>query len=237
MKNFLIIILILISFSFSDPYAIKRISDNDFRYEFYTTSKKIKPEANKMYYWFKGGLIHCAQSGVAGDLLNDKFTKMYHSNQLAEQGEFRNGLKIGLWKTWHPNGIVKTSVYWRNGLKTGIFYSYDENGAMIEHGNYKRDIKHGKWVNFEKKETLTYREGHIFFKKIKLSKEEKAKLKREEKAKKKLEKEVGKENKKGFFKRLFSKKEDKKETIQTKESKEGFFKRLFGKKQSNLNNG
>ena len=80
--------------SFDNPYSIKRITDKDFRYEFYTFNKKLNPESNKFYYCFKGGLIHCTESGVSGELLNGNFIKMFHNNQLAEQGSFKYGLKI-----------------------------------------------------------------------------------------------------------------------------------------------
>jgi hypothetical protein len=165
--------------SFSDPYTIKRISDKDFRYEFYTTDKRIKPEKNKIYHWFKGGLIHEAQGGIAGDLLNDKFIKMYHSNQLAEQGKYRNGLRVGLWKTWHANGLVATTQTWINGLRSGRHFRYDDSGNLIENGDYTADKKTGKWINTEKKDTITYKNGVIIIKNQPLPKSEKYKLKQE----------------------------------------------------------
>ena len=173
-----------------------------------------------MYYWFKGGLIHHAQSGIAGELLNDKFVKMYHSNQLAEQGYFKKGLKIGLWKTWYNNGILETTQKWSDGAKSGDFYHFGEDGTILEKGKYKNNKKNGPWIDFVKKDTIVYKNGVVFTKEIKLSKEEKAKLK-EEKAKLKEEKQKAKtvknklpkdskpDGKKSFFKRLISKKDSK----------------------------
>ncbi len=237
MKKISILILILISFSFSDPYTLKRISDSDFRYEFYTTDKKIKPKSTKTYYWFKGGLIHSAQAGVAGELLNGKFTKMFHSNQLAEQGEFRNGLKIGLWRTWHANGIVETTQYWNGGLRTGLSYRYDKNGEVIEKGSFKANKKHGTWIDSIKKDTVIFKNGTIVSKKLKVSKEDKAKLKEErQKAKKskRAEKEAEK-NKKLTKKSNNIDPQIKKELVESdsaKSEKRSFFKRIFGKKQT-----
>lgn len=219
--------LLLLSFSlisFSDPYSIKRISDKDFRYEFYTTDKKIKTKSDKIYYWFKGGLIHNAQAGIAGELLNEKFTKMYHSNQLAEQGYFKNGLKNGLWKTWHKNGMIETTQKWSNGVRTGKFYHFNEDGLTIQKGKYKRGNKHDVWIDFIKKDTLKYKNGIIFIKKIKPSKEERRKQK-EEKQKIKEAKKLAKQN---------SKPEEKVEnTVEEKSNKKSFLKNLFKKKQSN----
>lgn len=179
LSSLLYLILATLLLSFSDPYTIKRISDQNFRYEFYTTDKKINPKKSKTYYWFKGGLIHNSQAGITGDLLDDKFIKMYHSNQLAEQGEFKNGLKVGLWKTWHPNGKIQTIQYWSNGLKSGDYYCYDENGVMTVKGKFNHDIQIGKWIDYTKQDTLVYRKGIVVVKKTKVSKVEKFKLNQE----------------------------------------------------------
>lgn len=177
--RFLYILLVFLLVSFSDPYTIKRISDVNFRYEFYTTENKVNPKKSKTYYWFKGGLIHYSQAGITGDLLNDKFIKMYHSNQLAEQGEFKEGLKEGLWKTWHPNGKIQTIQYWDNGLKSGNYYCYDDKGDMIVKGNYRHDVINGKWIDYVKKDTIVYSRGVVVVKKTVLSKVEKYKLNQE----------------------------------------------------------
>jgi hypothetical protein len=175
-------IIILFAFallSFTDPYTVKRISDKDYRYEFYTTDKKTKPHKSQMYFWFKGGLIHETQGGIAGDLLNDKFIKMYHSNQLAEQGKFKNGLRIGVWKTWHQNGVLATDQNWDNGLRSGIYCSYDSTGNLIEKGRFIANYKTGKWINIEKLDTITYKKGKIVVKTQTFTKSEKYRIKQE----------------------------------------------------------
>ncbi|PJJ11135.1 hypothetical protein CLU83_4631 [Flavobacterium sp. 1] len=177
---FLYLSIISISSSFSEPYNIKRIADENFRYEFYVTDKNVAPKPNKVYYWFKGGAIHSAQGGSGGDLLNDVFLKTYHSNQIAEKGNFKNGLKIGIWKTWHPNGSIESTQKWSKGLRTGMYYKYDKNGLVVETGCYKNDKKQGKWYDFEKKDTVSYSHGIPTVKKQKLSKLDKLKLKLQE---------------------------------------------------------
>lgn len=209
--------------SFSDPYTIKRISDANFRYEFYTTDKKIKTKSNKIYYWFKGGLIHNTQSGMTGELLQDKFIKMYHSNQLAEQGTFKKGLKIGLWKTWFTNGLLETTQKWSNGLQSGNFFRYNENGLLLEKGSFKSGRKHGLWIDYIKKDTVIFKRGVVFVKKVKPSKAEKTKIKEEKQKIKSVKKED--RIKKSASKKLET-------TSETKPEKKGFFKRLFSKKQT-----
>jgi hypothetical protein len=196
--------------SFQDPYSIKRISDKNFRYEFYATSKKISLSKNKTYFWFKGGLIHEAEFGVSGEVLNGSFKKYFHSNQLAQQGVFRKGLKVGLWKSWHENGKIETTQIWRSGQKNGKFVKYNNTGEIIEKGNYKRNSKHGMWIDMIKKDSLTYKKGAIFFKKIKLTKEEKKEIRLEEKENdKKTQKTNPKEQKPpkraSWFSKIFNK--------------------------------
>jgi antitoxin component YwqK of YwqJK toxin-antitoxin module len=138
---------------------------------------------------------------MAGELLQDKFVKMYHSNQLAEQGTFKKGLKIGLWKTWFTNGMVETTQKWSDGLQSGFFFRYNESGLLIEKGNFKCGRKHGFWIDFVRKDTLVYKNGILFVKKIKIPKTKKL----ETTSEKKPERE-------GFFKRFFRKKQTKEKT-------------------------
>lgn len=179
LPRYILFYFVFALFSFTDPYTVKRASDKDFRYEFYTTDKKVKPNKDQMYSWFKGGLIHEAQGGIAGDLLNDKFIKMYHSNQLAEQGKFKNGLRVGVWKTWHKNGVLATDQNWHNGLRSGIYSRFDSNGNLIEKGRFIANYKTGKWINTENHDTITYKKGEIVIKGQTFTKSEKYKLKQE----------------------------------------------------------
>ncbi len=227
--------------SFSDPYTIKRISDLNFRYEFFVTDKNIKPKQDKTYYWFKGGAIHNTQGGTTGKLLNESFIKMYHSNQLAEQGTFKDGLKVGLWKTWYPNGIIETTQYWNDGHKTGAYSHYNDNGILLEKGKYKKDIKSGQWIDCTRKDTVVYKNGIVLVKKIKPTKAEKIRLKNEKKkadenkkALKKAEK-TQKAATKNNTKTKTSKKVKSVKSSEIKPKKESFFKRLFGKKQPKQN--
>lgn len=182
---FFLILIVLTLFSFSsDPYSVKRISDGEFRYEFYTVTREVNIKANRTYYWFKGGAIHNSESGVVGEVLNDKFIKLFHSNQLAEYGFFKKGLKVGEWKTWHENGKLETVTHWRNGLKNGNFVSFNQDGDMIEKRDYENDRKCGIWINYVKKDTVYYKNDKEYVKKVK---EKPIKLKEPKKSKKQKE--------------------------------------------------
>jgi hypothetical protein len=232
MRRYFLLFSALIFLSFADVSPKKRISDEHYRYEFYTTNKVISPDEGREYFWFKGGLIHNSEYGVGGELLHNDFFKYYHSNQLAEAGKFKKGLKEGYWKTWFENGTLQSKVYWDNGQKDGTYYGYDQTGFLTETGKYKNNLKEGRWINYISKDTLKYRDGKVVVKK--------------EKVKKTKDTLQQKENKPGFFKRLFGKKNkatkdgevttpSAKKTgamapAQNQEKKDGFFKRLFSKK-------
>ena len=207
---------------------LKRCSDKYYRYEFYVTQKTVNIKKDRLYFWFKGGAVHSANAGANGLLLDKMFTKTFHSNQLAEQGVFKKGLKSGLWKEWHENGELKTEHYYKSGRKQGKFLLYDENGGLIEKGYYKRNLKDGKWVNFVNKDTIFYKRGVPKEKKKKLTKEE---IKLEKQTKKDLRKaEKAKKTSKKALKK--SKQKIKPENNQSKKEvselkKSNFFKRMF----------
>lgn len=227
-KFFFIAIISFLLVSFTDPYTIKRVSDKEYRYEFYTINKKVSINNSKQYHWFKGGKVHNTQGGVAGQLLNDDFKKFYHSNQLAEQGRFKKGLKVGQWKKWFENGTLASTQQYNNGLSNGEFMQYNEQGKLIEQGKYKRGRRHGFWINHIKQDTIQFKKGEVFVPKPKLSKEEKAILKEQKKKDKEVLKQQ-KENEKVV--RKAEKEKSKSQGRKEKTKKDNFFTRLFSKNE------
>ena len=163
-------------------------------------------------------------------LLDEQFDKFYLDNQLAEKGRFRKGKKVGIWKTWHPNGVLSSQSEWAGGQKNGYFYSYNDKGNPVEKGLYRVNKKQGKWINFISKDTIKYYNNLPVVKKSEKDKKEaviipdskkevikgkestqmntfsKTKIVKDSKDSKKTEKKAG------FFKRLFSKKRKSKPT-------------------------
>ncbi|MEL1244925.1 hypothetical protein AAEO56_11675 [Flavobacterium sp. DGU11] len=242
MRKFFLFFAVAILFSFSDTSLKKRISDQQFRYEFYTTDKEVFAEPDRYYFWFRGGAIHSSENGIGGELLHSDFLKFYLSNQLAESGKFKNGLKEGYWKTWFPNGVLHSKTYWSDGQMDGSYYGYDETGFMVEEGKFKNHRKHGRWINYISKDTLKYKDGKVVVPKVKPVKD------------------TLQQKKEGnFFKRLFSRKKkegkeeaaerpaknksakkpvaEKKETPAKADEKPGFFKRIFSKKKKTTTDG
>ncbi len=238
--------IVFMLLAFQEPSLKKRITDTKFRYEFYTTKNTPDVKEQRVYYWFKGGAIHSSENGIAGELLHNEYEKFYLSNQLAEKGAFAEGLKNGIWKTWHQNGNLDSKQDWSNGLKNGSYFSYDANGKLMESGRYRRGKKHGRWINFLSKDTIQYKNDKVFVKAPKKTKEQRKleketkkaadSLKKENKKKEKALKKAAAEAKKTPGDKNKKSTDPKKKAsvtpTQKKEvEKEGFFKRLFSKKE------
>lgn len=239
--------LFILLTSFEELKLKKKITDKEFRYEFFVTEKKAETKENRMYYWFKGGEIHNSESGISGHLLNDSFEKFYLNNQLAEKGMFNKGLKVGYWKTWHPNGVIKSTQYWDTGRKNGAYHLYDQKGELIEKGYYRRNKKQGKWINYLAKDTVTYKNNEILV--VKLSdeqilrnkekkekqtakKEKREALEKEKKLKKQGQKQQEQQKKLNKKRQNEVKGKNSDKEKPSKEKKENFFTRLFSKKKT-----
>ncbi|WP_162126050.1 toxin-antitoxin system YwqK family antitoxin [Flavobacterium phycosphaerae] len=245
-------VVVLSFFSFQEPRLKKRITDSNFKYEFYVTDNKPDVMSDRVYYWFKGGAIHNSENGIAGELLDETFDKFYLNNQLAESGTFKNGLKVGLWKTWHTNGFLATSQYWNDGRRKGMNFHYSDRGELIEKGRYSRGKKQGVWINFISKDTVTFNNGEkVIPSQVDLAREAKIKenkakrkIKRDEKKKdKQLEKEKRKADKtkatsnKENDTRGNNKMNSSNNNPEPKAKKDNFFKRLFSKKEKSNGKG
>lgn len=157
---FLLIILTQISFVGNDNIHRRIISDNDFNYTFFIHSKDVKSKKlSKNYYWYKSNEIHVSQGFSSGQLLHGAYTKSFKNNNLAENGNFKNGLKNKLWKEWYMNGILKKTVQWKNGLRNGVYLEYSNQGKLIMQGRYKKGRKEGLWLNNKIMDTLYFKNG------------------------------------------------------------------------------
>ena len=73
----------------------------------------IKP--NLYYYWYNANTIHISQGGFSGKLLNGPYIEYYTDKNLKEQGNFKKGLKDGVWKSWNEEGTLTSVTNWKRG--------------------------------------------------------------------------------------------------------------------------
>ena len=48
-----------------------------------------------------------------------------------QEGNYLKGAKHGVWKSFHPNGVLASMIKYRNGKAFGYSYAYDEEGQEI----------------------------------------------------------------------------------------------------------
>ena len=123
------LILLLCFFGFVKAYA-QDISDYDYNYDKvrivdsnqvivaelqpYKSAPKTKDD--RFYFWYNSNAIQSTQGGFTGQLLNGHYTAFYADKRLKEEGDFKKGLKQGVWKTWNEKGALTSSVTWDDGL-------------------------------------------------------------------------------------------------------------------------
>ncbi len=161
MKFYLTVFFVLSVFLFPDKNVQRKIiSDSEFNYIFYVTTKEsVSVKGAKYYHWYKSGEIHSSLGGSTGNLLHGDYTKSYKDNNLAEQGSFKKGLKNGRWKKWYRNGQLHEIANWNNGLRTGRYLQFSETGELLIGGNFKNNRKNGIWVNGAIKDTMFFKKG------------------------------------------------------------------------------
>jgi hypothetical protein len=129
--------------------AMNRVifSRQDTVYEFHTIKpeKKIRLKNENFYYWYVSDTILLTRGGRDGKLLHKQYKVTYPNKNLKEEGLFLWGLKTGIWKTWHPNGELKTIENWKRGRRNGTASKYSSTGKLLWQGAYKDDLLSG-WI-------------------------------------------------------------------------------------------
>jgi hypothetical protein len=119
----------------------------------------IKPDHDKIYYWYTSDCINANQGGFSGYLLHGDYSVYDNEQRLIAKGTFAEGLKTGIWKRWYPNGNMSEINTWKNGSLNGTARYYDQNGKQIRETKFKNGVqvtkrfikikKHEKSDNFK----------------------------------------------------------------------------------------
>ncbi len=148
------------------------IEKTDTVYRFYV----IKPDISLMastdltYFWYKPDTILQTHGGYDGFLLNGLYAVFFPNKNLMEKGSFVNGLKVGEWRSWYPNGKLESVFHWKGGMRQGQFIVYSETSEIIRSGSYKNDLLEGSVFEMSpdgKLEKKEYRKGNLKLDKIK----------------------------------------------------------------------
>jgi len=209
-KYVILLCSLFVFFSFLNEKVQKKVIRNkEFDIHFFISLESKKTTQDKFYYWYKSGNINRSFGDSGGELLHLEYIKYYNTNQLAEKGNFNYGLKQGLWRSWHRNGVLKESLKWKYGEKNGDFLSYNDHGEIVISGKFKNNLKIGVWVNLLEKDTTRYKKGKAYKKLTREMKKQVDSIKKQEKEnKKETKKRDTSKLKKLFYKGLFKKEKD-----------------------------
>lgn len=70
-------------------------------------------------------------------------TKKGSAGEMAEEGVTRNGVKDGVWMTYHDDGGIKTITSYVNGIKNGISLEFSKRGQIDKRSGFLNDQLHG----------------------------------------------------------------------------------------------
>lgn len=79
-------------------------------------SKAPRLKRNVFYYWYSANAIHSTQGGYSGTLLNGSYNEYYLNKNIREQGNFKKGVKTGIWRSWDKDGMLTKMEKWKNGV-------------------------------------------------------------------------------------------------------------------------
>ncbi|TAJ09147.1 hypothetical protein DMA11_20630 [Marinilabiliaceae bacterium JC017] len=134
-------------------------------------------KADCYYFYFHHQHINRSKGYFIGKPLDQLYVKHTREGMLLEKGNFKTGLKHGIWQEWYLNGEIKSQAKWRNGMGVGKKNQYAKNGDLVR--QYK--WKDGKWVLTRKYARMNER------KRKKEEKAQKKTIRKDEKVRKKDE--------------------------------------------------
>lgn len=70
------------------------------------------------------------------------------------EGEYKDGYKHGVWKTYYQSGVIANVINYENGKNHGHATTYFENGNVQTEGDFINNAKEGKWSWYYENGTL-----------------------------------------------------------------------------------
>ncbi|MEQ8625145.1 MAG: toxin-antitoxin system YwqK family antitoxin [Vicingaceae bacterium] len=74
--------------------------------------------------------------------------KGYRAGAIVEEGNYNGSRKFGLWKTYYPNGNLKSEITYKGSRPFGPYTLYYENGNVEEKGNWARTKNTGSFKRY-----------------------------------------------------------------------------------------
>ena len=111
------------------------------------------PEGEWKYYHFESKQL-MSQEFYKGGKLEGIRIVFYKDGTVAEETNYKVGIKIGKSKTYSEKGQLLESLIYKNGQYDGVASYYDGMGNKMYEGNYVNGKRVGTWKFFEKNKVI-----------------------------------------------------------------------------------
>ena len=92
-----------------------------------------------------------------------KETRFFENGEKYMEGEFRNGLKNGLWTAWFENWKKQSECVFTDGFSNGPIKVWNEDGSKLYEGFYKNSKPDSIWTFYKScgkiSKIVTFKEG------------------------------------------------------------------------------
>jgi hypothetical protein len=130
---------------------ILKEGDTTVQFEIKVARLTIPARHGRAYHYYYQNKIYQTMGGYAGILLDGGYiTFSSMDKRLLSQGQFLCGLKKGIWRYWHPNGVLAREERWKKGRLHGQFVEFDRKGNKSQSGRYRKGQLCGRLRTYSK---------------------------------------------------------------------------------------
>lgn len=94
-----------------------------------------------------GQFVYYSAIDFFNQLNNERFAIKDRSRFLSTKGAYEDGVKVGRWIDFFPDGQIRAILTYVKGVKHGGFMVYTRKGELLMSGLYANDQKEGEWID------------------------------------------------------------------------------------------
>ena len=117
------------------PFNRVTLIKNDTIIQFYTKSPEksgpVVTQDNLYYTWYRADSIFITKGAFNGKLLDGSYLESFPNKALKQKGNYKDGLKDGIWETWFQNGERESLITWKKGIIFGKMVQYTIDGKEL----------------------------------------------------------------------------------------------------------
>lgn len=117
---------------------------------------KLRREGPARSYYDDGSVW--VEARYHDGVLDGPFVERYRTGQVARQGAYQAGGRVGAWRFFHEDGTLQEESSWRKGVQDGPFRSFWPGGKPRSEGRHCLGVQCGEWRSFDQAGRL---EGRI----------------------------------------------------------------------------